>query len=172
MWPRCAWLITMSLTPARESASSSQTIRDFPRTSRRHLGTRSESGRMRSPRPAARIIAFMAQASESVADALLRRIELVEQARERSQAAVALAGAPQVAHHAGLILQVAVLAVPERKAREDAQHLQLPLDSHPFEIAVEIGELPGDGKARTPRLFPVPDRPIDHALFFPGNEIG
>src|SRR5882672_5064152 len=168
MCPRWAWLITTSRTPARASASIRRTISDFPRTSRRHFGIESESGRMRSPRPAARIIAFMVR-SERVADALLGRIELVEQARERHELAVALAGAAQVAHHAGLVLQITVLAVPDRKARKDSQHFQLPLDPHPLEIAIKVREIRSDRQARVPRLLPVPDRPVDDALLLPGD---
>src|SRR5882672_1299307 len=168
MCPRWAWLITTSRTPARASASIRRTISDFPRTSRRHFGIESESGRMRSPRPTARIIAFMVR-SERVADALLRRPELVEQAGERRELAVALAGAPQVAHHQRLVLQVAVLAVPEREPREDPEHFQLALSSHPFEIAVEVGEVRGHRQLRGPGFLPVAHRPVDDLLLLPGD---
>src|SRR5262249_12672047 len=107
--------------------------------------------------------------SEAVADALLRHFEIIEQMRERRELAVALAGAPKVAHHQRLILEVAVLAVPNREPREYSQHFKLALGTHPFEVAVEIGEVRGDRKPRAPRLLPVPDRPVDDALLFPGD---
>src|SRR5712664_1428887 len=43
----------------RASSSINQTIRGLPRTSRSTLGTASVRGLMRSPRPAARIMAFI-----------------------------------------------------------------------------------------------------------------
>jgi len=44
---------------------------------------------MRSPRPAARIMAFIVE-SEGVADALFLRLELLEQAPERGKLAIRL----------------------------------------------------------------------------------
>ena len=46
-------------TPARASFSSCQTIKDLPCTSSMGLGQVSVSGRMRSPRPAASISAWV-----------------------------------------------------------------------------------------------------------------
>jgi len=53
-------LMTASRTPARASASRCQAISGLPRTSSRVFGMSSVSGRNRSPRPAARTIAFTA----------------------------------------------------------------------------------------------------------------
>src|SRR5690349_14787836 len=146
-------------------------MRGFPRTSSRHLGMASVSGLMRSPRPAARIIAFMPRVSERISHALPGRLELVEQACERGELPVASAGAPQVVHHPGLVFQVAVLSVPEGEPRKDSQHLELPLDPHPLEVPVKLGKISGDRKFRAPRLLPVSDCPVDDALLLPGDEI-
>src|SRR5690606_41081224 len=95
------------------------------------LGTESVSGRMRSPRPAARIIARGA-VSEGVAVTGLLPLDPVDQAREAGERVVAGQRPSQVAQHARHVVEVAVLAVTMRQPREDAQHLELALDAHPF----------------------------------------
>src|SRR6266513_2980299 len=147
--------------PERASASINRTIRALPRTSRSTLGIASVRGRMRSPRPAERIMALIVRKSERMANAPFLRLELLEQTSERGKLAIALARTPQVAHHERLVLQIAVLAVPKRKAREDPQHLELPLGTHPLEIPVEISEIAGDRQPLAPRLLPITDRPVD-----------
>src|SRR5213592_100855 len=163
--------MTISRTPERASASIDQTIRGLPRTSRSTLGIASVRGLMRSPRPAARIMAFIVRKSERVASALFLPFELLEQAPEPGKLAITLARAPQVAHHKRLVFQITVLTVPRGKARENPQHLELPLGSHPFEIPIEIREITGDGQPLAPRLLPIADRPIDDAFLLPG-EVG
>ena len=67
--------------------------------------------------------------------------QLIEQLNERLQFKVALAGTPQVGHHARHVLKVGILAVAITKAGEDAEHLDLALRTHPFVIAVEVVEI-------------------------------
>src|SRR6266850_353693 len=155
--------------PERASASINRTTRGLPRTSRSTLGIASVRGLMRSPRPAARIMAFIWSKSEGVADALFLRLELLQQAPERAKLAIPTARAPQVAHHERLVFQIAVLAVPKGKTREYSQHLELPLDPHPLEIPVEIREIAGDRELCCPGFLPVADRPIDDAFLVPGD---
>jgi hypothetical protein len=57
-WPRWAWLMTSSVKPAALRRSICQTMRGLPPATSRGLGVWSVRGRMRSPRPAARIMAF------------------------------------------------------------------------------------------------------------------
>src|SRR5205809_2695607 len=161
--------MTISRTPERASASIDQTIRGLPRTSNSTLGIASVRGLMRSPRPAARIMAFIVRKSERVASALFLPFELLEQAPEPGKLAIALARAPQVAHHERLVLQIAVLAVPKGKAREDPQHLELSLGSHPLEIPIEIGEIAADRQPLGAGLLPIADRPIDDAFLVPSD---
>src|SRR5205809_253760 len=161
--------MTISRTPERASASIDQTIRGLPRTSNSTLGIASVRGLMRSPRPAARIMAFIVRKSERVASALFLPFEVLEQAPEPGKLAITLARAPQVAHHERLVFQITVLAVPKRKAREDPQHLELPLGSHPLEIPIEIREITGDRQPPGPGPLPVADRPIDDAFLVPSD---
>src|SRR3954470_10292219 len=142
----------------------------LPRTSSSGLGVVSVSGRMRSPRPAARTIAFTSApppASERVPGLALLAREVGEQAGERSELGVALAGPAQVTHDERLVLQVGLLAVAVEKPGEDADDLELALRSHPFEIAVEGGEVARHRQARPARGFPVADGPIEHPLLVP-----
>src|SRR6266851_7754100 len=107
--------------------------------------------------------------SERVAEAFFFRVELIEQVRERCELSVAPAGAPQIAHHERLILQIAVLAVPVEEPGEDSQHLELALRSHPLEIPVEVGKISGHRQAGLARLLPVTHGPVDDAFLFPGD---
>ena len=88
------------------------------------FGVWSVSGRMRSPRPAARIITFIAGgASEGVADLRVLVLEFVEQQEQRLEVDVARGGAAQMSHHARHVGQVAALAVAMAEPGEDAEHL-------------------------------------------------
>ncbi len=55
------------------------------------------------------------------------------------------------------------------KAREDPQHLELPLGSHPLEIPIEIGEIAADWQPLGAGLLPIADRPIDDAFLVPSD---
>src|SRR5947207_1221887 len=155
--------------PERASASINRTIRALPRTSRSTLGIVSVRGLMRSPRPAERIMAFIVRKSERMANAPFLWLELLKQAPERGKLVITLARAPQVAHHERLVFQIAVLAVPKGKAREDSQHLELALGSHPLEIPIEIGEITADRQPLGAGLLPIADRPIDDAFLAPSD---
>ena len=71
------------------SRSICHTISGLPPTSSSGLGHVSVNGRMRSPRPAAKIIAFLRECHaarlERVADFVGAAFEIIEQARERTQ---------------------------------------------------------------------------------------
>ena len=113
---RCAALITMSVQPARASASICQTMSGLPPASSSGFGVASVSGRIRSPRPAARIIAPSFIARKRVADGDARAaLELVEQREQRMQRAVARAGAAQIGHHARHVVEI------RRACRRDAR---------------------------------------------------
>src|SRR5450432_2371176 len=133
----------MRANPAATRRRTCQTMSGLPPTSSNGLGSSSVSGRMRSPRPAARIIAIMG-GSEGVTDRGLARFELVQQARERRQFVVARARAAKISHDARHVLQVAVLAVAMVEAGKNAEHLDLPLHAHPLEIAPEGAEVGRD----------------------------
>src|SRR5262245_62861633 len=138
--PRCETFTISSSIPARASASINPTTSGRPPACSRGFGTRSLSGRMRSPRPAASIIAFTLAAPACLVRAAelgLALLQLVEQARERRELAVALRDGPRVAQEARRILEITALAVAIADAGEDAQHLEMALQPHPLEIAVE-----------------------------------
>src|SRR5687768_1628117 len=165
---RCETLTTSSVKPARASRSIRWAIKGRPATGSRGLGTRSVSGRMRSPRPAARIIAF--KRSHRAVDRRLAPLELAHQARKRRELAIALGDGERIAHEARGVLEIAGLAVAEMDAREDAQHLEVALQPHPFEITVERGEIGIDRQPRPPGLLPVARAPVDDALLLPAQE--
>src|SRR5664279_4459553 len=154
--PRWATLITRSSKPAATRRSICQEINGLPLTPSSGFGIASDSGRMRSPRPAARIIAFTAGGfrSEGVADARLPLLQLVEQLKERTEGAVAVAAGAQIGHHAGHVIQIGALAIAICEPREDAEDLELALHAHPFEIAPEVAKVGGNGQTRVARAFP------------------
>src|SRR6266704_1042970 len=135
----------------------------------KHLGDRVGEGPHALAAPRGKYHGFHRSESERIADALFLPLELLEQAPERGKLAITLARAPQVAHYERLVFQIAVLSVPKRETREDPQHLELPLGSHPLEIPVEIGEIAGNRQASGPGLLPIADRPIDDASLVPGD---
>src|SRR5207247_1942267 len=112
----------------------------------KHLGDRVAEGPHAFAAPCGKNHRFRHSKSERVANALVLGLERLEQTPERGKLAITPAGAPQVAHHERLVFQIAALAVPKGKTREDPQHLELPLGSHPL-------ELPADTRACA-RLFP------------------
>src|SRR5690606_4935783 len=164
--PSQAWLMTMSRMPAATRASTWRASSERPPTWSSGLGTESVSGRMRSPRPAARIIARGA-VSEGVAVTGLLPLDPVDQAREAGERVVAGQRPSQVAQHARHVVEVAVLAVTMRQPREDAQHLELALDAHPFVVAIEIAEVPGNRQPGRPGGLPVAHHPVDLAFLGP-----
>src|SRR5450830_91347 len=155
IWPRWAWLMTISVMPARTRLRICQVIRGRPRTLSRGLGQASVSGRMRSPRPAAKIIAFMGTPSEGVAD--LRRffLERVEQADQGFQHRVAVGRLAHVIEHGGQVAHVDVLAVAVIEAAEDAQDFQVALQGHEFESAVKCVDVRVDGQAHLLGALPI-----------------
>eukprot|EP01022_Parablepharisma_sp_SALTPOND_P033110 TRINITY_DN881_c1_g1_i15.p1 TRINITY_DN881_c1_g1~~TRINITY_DN881_c1_g1_i15.p1 ORF type:complete len:1351 (-),score=485.80 TRINITY_DN881_c1_g1_i15:36729-40781(-) len=168
IWPRWAWLMTISVMPARTSERICQTINGRPRTLSKGLGQVSVSGRMRSPRPAAKIMAFMVGASEGVAE--LGRVfllQLLDQAHQRCESHIAARGLEGVFHDQRQVLQVAVLAIAMPQAGEDAQHLEVALQAHPLEVAVEGIDVGRDRQAGAAGLFPVADGPVQHHFLVP-----
>src|SRR5262245_51328688 len=111
-------------------------MRRFPPALSSGLAVSSESGRMRSPRPAAKIKAFIVR-SERVPDARRDTFERVEQAREGQERGVALGHVAYVAHEARRVGKILRLAVPVLDARENAEHFQVALQAHPLEGAIE-----------------------------------
>src|SRR5690606_34564972 len=164
--PSQAWLMTMSSMPAPTRASMWRAISERPPTSSRGFGMVSVSGRIRSPRPAARIIARKGD-SEGVADTGSIRLDTVDQAGQPGERPVAGHRATQVAEHPRHVVEVAMLAVTMRQAREDAEHLQLALHAHPFVVAVEVAEVAGHGQPGRPGGFPVAHHPVDLAILGP-----
>src|SRR5688572_12491728 len=139
--PRCDTLMTASRNPAAASRSRCQPMSGLPPASTSAFGIVSVSGRSRSPRPAARSIAFT-----------------------RARPAVWRAG------RARRVLQVFRLAVAVIDAREDAQHLEVALQSHPLQRAPELAEIGPHRQARALRPFPIAHRPVEHALFLPADK--
>src|SRR5260363_26562 len=93
--------MTKSLKPARASRSICQTIKALPPALSSGLGQASESGCIRSPRPAAKIIAvrraLMAQYGLGIGHrGAVRRYAFIQQARERRQFRIPLSGALRI----------------------------------------------------------------------------
>src|SRR5688572_3101304 len=169
---RCETLIATSRMPARARASSCHAISGLPPTRSSGLGVTSESGRMRSPRPAARIIAPI-MTPTSCASLRGRRgdaLEPVEQPGERGELAVALRDGTRVVEEARRVFHVARLAIAVRDAREDAENLEMSLQAHPLERAEERREVGVDRETGAPRLLPVADRPVENGFLGPADE--
>ena len=72
----------------------------------------------------------------------------LEQPRQRPQAVVARGHLVRVGEEARQVLAVLRLAVAVLQAAEDAQHLQVALQAHPFELAPELAEVVGHRQRR------------------------
>src|SRR5574338_625406 len=147
--PRCETLTTISLNPPRTSRSSNHTINGFPATGMRGLGMRSVSGRMRSRRPA---------------------LDAIEQRVQRQKLRIALTYRARVAQKARGVLEISRLAVAIANPREDAQYLEMALQSHPFEVAVKVSEVASDRQTRAARLLPIAHSPVEHLRLVPAHE--
>src|SRR5574343_1924415 len=167
--PRWAWLITTSRKPAAASRSRCQTISGLPPATSSGLGVWSVSGRMRSPRPAARIMAFIGLLV-AVADLLGIAFQPVEQVLQRFQLDVAGGGLAGVVDEARQVVDVLVLADAVLEAAEDAEHLEVALQAHQFVLAPEGAEVLAHRQAGGAGLFPVADDPVDFLFLVPGNE--
>ena len=144
--PRCETLMTISAMPARASAWIIHTMSGLPPAGSSGLGVMSVRGRIRSPRPAARIIAFMS--SERVSRARRALLECVEEPHEGSQLGIAPADRARVFKEARRVVEIAGFAVAVMDARENAEHLEVPLQAHPFEIAVKRAKIGVDRQSR------------------------
>src|SRR5947208_70388 len=111
----------------------SQVMRGLPPTSSNGFGVASVSGRMRSPRPAARIIAFTLKGISHARHALF---DHVEKADETAKLGIAFRHGSRVCEEAGRVVEIAGLAVTVVNAREDAEHLEMALQAHPLERAI------------------------------------
>src|SRR5207302_10146836 len=68
------------------------------------------------------------------------------------------------------VFDVSRLAVAMANARENAEHLQMALQTHPLDVAPEHAEIAVDGQPRATRALPITDRPVEHALLGPADE--
>src|SRR5438132_1406279 len=84
--------------------------------------------------------------------------------------AVSSGSGARVGNEARRVLEVFRLAVAVVDAREDAEHLEMALQPHPFQRAPEFAEVARDRQVRTLRLFPVARAPVEHALLVPADE--
>ena len=91
-------------------------------------------------------------------------------AQQRRQLAVAAGGRADVGDEARRVGQVLRLAVAQRQPREDARHLQVALQAHPLDGAVELAEVLVHRQAGLARLLPVAHRDVEHELLVPAQE--
>ncbi len=98
-------------------------------------------------------------------------LQFIEQVEQGLEILVARAGRAQVFHHQRHIFQVAVLAVAVVQTREDAQHLDVALNAHQLEVAVEFAEIFLHRKTCAPCPFPVGDQPV-YDLFLVPFDVG
>src|SRR5690348_1548069 len=128
---------------------------------------------MRSPRPAARIMAAnpVPAFSESVANFQLRSVDLppVKQRQQGIELAVAFARLAQVIRHQRYVLEIAALAIAIIQARKYSQDLEVALHAHPLEIAVKIRKACCNRQLEFARLLPIADQPVQYAFFVPAD---
>src|SRR5687768_1009041 len=134
--------MTISRNPARARFCMWYSISDLPPTRNKGLGKVSVSGRMRSPRPAARIMAAnpVSTFSESVANFQVRLVDLplVQQCEQGIELAVAFARLAQVIRHQRYVIKITALAIAIIQTRKYSQDLEVALYPHPLEIPVKI----------------------------------
>src|SRR5262245_54805012 len=120
---------------------------------------------MRSPRPAARI---MARISASRAHGFERRQHLpVDEGVQELQLAVTLAHGPHVVQRARNVVQVTRLAIAVPQAREDADRLEMALHAHQVEPAQELALARTDLDACRPGRRTKLQGPCAHSLRWP-----
>src|ERR1700674_5986763 len=66
--------------------------------------------------------------------------------------------------------EIARLAIPVVKARENTQHFEVALHAHPFPVAIKNGEIGVDRQIGATSPVPISPHPIEHALFLPTEE--
>src|SRR5213075_948684 len=106
---------------------------------------RSVMGRMRSPRPAARTMAFISCLSR-LGCAQHTRVRarqpwhelLFDEPRKIRELRVTLAGVAHIFERERQVLQISVLAIAIPEPREDAEHLDVPLHADEIEPAQEL----------------------------------
>src|SRR3954447_7863381 len=164
--------MTISQKPARLRFFRWNSISALPPARSNGLGTASVNGRMRSPRPAARIIALNDSFSESVAGIRVRRLgalPFIKQREQRFQLAVAFASLAQILLHQREVVKICAFAVAVVKAGEYRQNLYMALHAHPFEVAVEVRKILRQRQPELPRLLPVTDHPVQYPLLVPAD---
>src|SRR5689334_14953619 len=162
---------TRSVNPERARRSMRCAIRGRPAAVISGFGTRSVSGRMRSPRPAASIIAFtLVAARSSACDGRLTFVEVIKNTQQRRKFRVTRGNGARIGDETGRILEIATFAVAIVNAREDAEYLQVTLQTHPLEILIEASEIRIDRQTDALRFFPVSRGPVYDALLVPAQE--
>lgn len=79
--------------------------------------------------------------SPPVTDLLGLPVQLVEQIEQRLERQVTPGGFLGVAHEAGQVFNIFVLAIAVFQAAKDTQHLEVTLQAHQFIFAPEIAEI-------------------------------
>src|SRR5690606_41495333 len=115
--------------PAAASDAMWCSINGRPATGSSGLGVRSVSGRMRSPRPAARIIARMASVRLQP-----RQHRALHQLLQRRQLRVRSRGLDDVAQGARHVAEIAALPVAMPEPGEDTAGLEVALDANTVEL--------------------------------------
>ena len=101
----------------------------------------------------------------------VRAHQRLEQARQRPELRVARRHLVRVGEEARQVGAVRRLGIAVLEAREDAEHLQVALQAHPFERRARTRRSRrSSGKPRLARHLPVADRPVDLLLFLPRDE--
>src|SRR6478609_7885298 len=159
----------MSVMPARTRFKMCQTMSGRPRTFSSGFGQLSVRGRMRSPRLAAKIMAFMMLSLEGITDLRRAIVQFVHESYQWREFAVAAGGFAGVFHDQRHVVEVTVLAIAVIETSEDAQHFKMALHAHEFEITIEAVDIGIDGQAGFLCAFPVTDRPVEYQFFVPLN---
>ena len=94
---------------------------------------------------------------------------LIQQRKQGIEFAVTFAGLSQITLHQWQVPKVSAFAVAIIQARKYPENLDVALHTHPFEIAIEIGEIMGHRQGELSCLLPITDYPIQYAFLIPVN---
>src|SRR5262245_11047583 len=125
----------------------------LPPTASSGFAVLSVSGRIRSPRPAARIIArrrtLMCRSDGPRGRELLERglASLIDQLREWAELRIVATDEANISKRARDVVQIAGLPVPMPQTRKNPDRLQMSLHAHEVEPAQELRVARSDGNA-------------------------
>src|SRR5471030_2730708 len=95
--------------------------------------------------------------------------ERIEQPRKGPQRPVPFRHLPRITNKPRQIGQILRFSIAMINTREQPQHLDMALQSHPFDLPVKLAEIGIHRQSGLARAFPVVDEAVEFEFFFPAD---